>query len=1023
MTEFVLNTYSDVQLLANIFNGQAMLVSNVTAVNNYWLAIALAAFSGLFFAVVSKLNNLDNKVVLNGAWMNFVAGIILVMMFTGLTGRVLIQSERDGTTKAVDNVPVLSFAVPVLMSNLSVDFARTMETAYQPPFAVYTMLGGTSNQSFGEPLRALLSTRTALLRLPQIQSDLREVIGACIDSSYNYAKVNQMVMFAGETAAGGGASTDSVGIMGLSVPTSVGVLLKQAAANTSAYVTGLTPPSAATVALSCPNAVDLVVAEIDAAFGSSIFSSNATRAPGNAADSITKTDYSFDVLSNIYGNVRNFAAATGADAVAASQANAELINMIFNQEIMRDLDCLKEGGSNKTTCLGTASLANAIEQGNIDAAANGSAFLASFGAFADSLFAVIIGLTPVYIIVMIFLGQKLSRMMFAYLQTMLWSVLVYNFGAVLVNSIILYKISAALQALAGGSIINQADGMEAYRILSMQVGASASMLTSLTMLIPTLFSLSQSATMAGVASKSTGQDRYNEKAVAPDLIAPAPILRMHSPAEATPTPGGPAVTKIAGAVEGTNASVQLGRLTREFQEASEQQARVEHYVQDRVEKSNEFAQRASHGTLEDDRLSDEARKALQVAYSESERASQREQDSSGVNYQNRKYKGHDVAIGGSIGFSAGPSGAGPSGGVNLSSNSKRGSDTSTSTDEGTSRQTSAESAYARDQQAINSLTRMKQHSTSTSESTAIDAAIREVKAHAVSDTDVRSLSNSARNTASLANNISALSNNVGDQQIALASHNNPSFNRLMNDSQIRSLGPEFDNAYKQSRQYLDSGNSVHFSGPNAQQAKHNTASIRALSNMAADTNIDPQKRAQAVQILASGLAAVTGTTQLQATTLNKTPEMPTNPYRTTSPTAAFAPMKQVTGNMQNSVPEAKNLNKEVDTFQTKVEANRGKISTSVNDKVKSDNAQANGNFGENRAEMVSDIPGLSEKRNATKNNPQPTPPAKPTPPINQQPGLPQKTGQRPLDPQSGSQTTQRGGKKLDGSTPDPWKTK
>jgi len=839
--------------------------------------------------------------------------------------------------------------------------------------------------------------------------------------------------------------------MGLSVPTSVGVLLKQAAANTSAYVTGMTPASSSTVALSCPNAVDLVVAEIDAAFGSSIFSSNAVRAPGNAADATTKTDYSFDVVTNIYTNVRNFAAATGTDAVAASQANAELINLIFSQEIMRDLDCLKEGGSNKTTCLATASLANTIEQGNIDAAANGSAFLASFGAFADSLFAVIIGLTPVYIIVMIFLGQKLSRMMFAYLQTMLWSVLVYNFGAVLVNSIILYKISAALQALAGGTIINQADGMEAYRILSMQVGASASMLTSLTMLIPTLFSLSQSATMAGVASKSTGQDRYNEKSVAPDLIAPAPILRMHSPAESTPTPGGPAVTKIAGATEGTNASVQLGRLTREFQEASEQQARVEHSVQDRVEKSNEFAQRASHGTFEDDRLTVGAQQALQQSYSEAERTAQREQDSSSVRFGNRNYKGREEGLNAGVGVSGGTGGVGASANAGASISARHGAETSTATDQGTETQTSAERAYNRDQQVLKRLESMRNHSKGTTESTAIDQAIREVKAHSVSDSDVRSLSNSARNTASLANNISALSNNVGDQQIALASHNNPSFNRLMNDSQVRTLGPEFDNAYKQSRQYLDSGNSVHFSGPNAEQAKHNTASIRALSNMAADTNVAPEKRAQAVQILASGLAAVTGTTQLQATTFNDKPTTPENPYRTTSSTDASTPMRQVTGHVPNSVPEAATLDSKAANLETKINKNVDNLSGNVHDKVLQDGSQADKHFGKDRATMVSNLPGLSEARGTTSPTPSTGKPESPTP-INEQPGLPRSprtspptTTQPPQqssatpskaagDPKSSPPPSQPGtpktttgdtpkGKKLGTSSPDPWKNK
>ncbi len=874
MYEFTLNTFSDVGLLASIFNGQAMLVRDAESLNYYWLAIVIAALVGLFFGVAKRLLNHDNSTALRHVGVNFIVGILLVTLYTTMTGRIHIQSERDGSVATVDNVPILSFITPVLMSTLAVDFARKMETAYQAANANYTMLGGTGNQTFGEPLRALLSMRAALLRLPRIQSDLRAIVGSCIDSSYDLSSLNQKITFAGDPATGGGTAADSVAIMDTAFPTSVGVLLKAAAQNTTSFVMDMAPPDASIVALSCPSAVDIVVAEINSALGGQVFSSKGVRAPANAIDKSSSTEYTFDVLSNAYASLRNFSRVTGAAAVGADKANAEMINLIFGQELLRNLDCLKEGGSNKTTCLASAGLANAIEQGNIDAAANSSAFLAGFGAFADALFAVIIGLSPVFVIVMVFLGQNLHKMAYSYLQTMLWSVLVYNFGAVLVNAIIMYRISSGLSALAGGTLINQAAATEAYRLLSMQIGAAASLLTSLTLLVPTLFSLSQSATMAGIAKQPVGQGRFNEKSVAPTLVETSPLHRVNAIADTSLTPAGSAITKTVGAVAGAEAQLRLAEASQQYQRSMESQSALNHRVEGQITKSDEFFETVADGKGTSIGLTKRGSDLISDAWQKARSASKDVANNSDINFSSSNTNQDSTEAH----FSA-HGGLSLKGGINLGADiggrtakSKTSTDTFAANRGSTISERGSESASTSNQ-VIASLEKALQSTTDQTHREEIGHAIRAVKTHSVSDSDVQSLTNTSRETASIGGSIIGQSSTITDNQIVAASSApNSALNRVTDDrAAFAVLSADYQGHYDKSREFIESGHAGTIGGTNAEQAKHNLATIRALADYANNPAADSEKRAAAIGLMSQGLSAVLGTTSIDSASLKAVP--------------------------------------------------------------------------------------------------------------------------------------------------------
>lgn len=791
----------------------------------------------------------------------------------------------------------------------------------------------------------------------------------------------------------------------------------------SAFVPGMTPPSASIALLSCPDAVNIVVAEIDAAFGGAIFASNGTRSPGNAIDAVSKTDYTFDVVSSVYNNLRNFAAVTGTNAIGSNQAMAEMVNLIFNQELMWDLNCMKHGGADKSSCLGNAVLANSIEQGNIDNAANGSAFLATFGAFADSLFAVIIGLTPVYVIVMVFLGRRLVRMMYAYMQTMLWSVLVYNFGAVLVNSIILYKISAALQAIAGGTIINQVDGAEVYRTLSMQVGAAASMLTSLTMLVPTLFTLSQSATMAGVASKSTGQDRFNEKTTAPDIVAPNVVQRISTPlADTSVAPSGQVVTKASGALDNIQSRVEMAKLSNDYQESAERQARIAHNVSDRVEGSNIFADKASRGTFESDGLSAAARQAITKAYNDVERATHNRNNTEGADFSNQHSNSSVAGLSGKFGLSgslgAGKkhgTGGGVNAGVDASLSGSKESRDQTQANAGSSTQDAAEKAYSRDKSVQEALEAQLNHAKGTEERRAIESALQTVKSHSVSDEDVKSLTNATRQTASVGNSLTAMSNALGDTQIAHATAHNPVLGRLMNNkAAFDDLGLGVTTEYNNQRKFMDSGNTAQFMGPGAEQTKHNVAMMRTLSNIISDPKFTPEQKVKATRMLSQGVAAVIGTATPEGVAYQQTPKTPENPWRTTNSKDAYQPPAiPLKGGVPNSVPTVESIRDQAEAAKDKINSEIDQRTQKVDGQITADKAMLDKKFGKDRAKAVSGIGEVTENR--------PTPgkaqPEKPS----AVPSAPPPSDNRQALPKSAPRNPPGTHTKLGGQNTTPWK--
>ena len=99
-----------------------MLVNDAESLNYYWLAIVIAALVGLFFGVAKRLLNPDNRAAMRHVGVNFIVGILLVTLYTTMTGRIQIQSERDGSV--ADAVLIGTDAGRELRARAGTDFFR-----------------------------------------------------------------------------------------------------------------------------------------------------------------------------------------------------------------------------------------------------------------------------------------------------------------------------------------------------------------------------------------------------------------------------------------------------------------------------------------------------------------------------------------------------------------------------------------------------------------------------------------------------------------------------------------------------------------------------------------------------------------------------------------------------------------------------------------------------------------------------------------------------------------------------------
>jgi conjugal transfer mating pair stabilization protein TraG len=515
----------DVVLLNAIFNGVAMIANNVALVWGFAIFAAMLLTTRTTAAAMIETHRHAGGPVLTRGALHMAAPIFLAMVLTSsdLKVTLTIENTTTGVTSSVANVPIIIAAIPVggsAMANAIGPAVTTAMSGVNPSYGDITVSG----HGFIDPMRRLLAARGAIEHLGSSDTELRIVLGRCLsmEAGTDFSKLNNLVMNAGNSGA---TAAQSIAINGAN-PTGVGALLYQAAQNT----TGLVPELAIgnTTILNCSDAAALVAADLSAALASVEFPRVVQGAVNGLDQPLPGADYGIGQFLNEYNAMRNWNSMSGTLAVGAAQANAEMINFLFDEEVSAGLNCAQASESNKTVCEATMIQATELERNNLQAAANEVPMLQYSGAFGNYILALIIGLGPVIVMFMMLFGVEMGKCMKTSMHILVWPLLVTNVGAELVNAMLTMQFSNFMNSISQGGYLSPAAIHSAYKELSLQVGVGSHIMASLPVLMSMIFALGEAAGMASVAAEVNPKGNETGKAEAPSPIESAPLMRATS---------------------------------------------------------------------------------------------------------------------------------------------------------------------------------------------------------------------------------------------------------------------------------------------------------------------------------------------------------------------------------------------------------------------------------------------------------------------------------------------------------------
>ncbi|WP_260434045.1 conjugal transfer protein TraG N-terminal domain-containing protein [Burkholderia stagnalis] len=555
---------ADPTTLRAIFNSVAMVCQNNLFVWGFAVLVAMWRLSASTAAAAMRTPSGQGGVVLGNGALSTMMPFILATLLTNpmAKGTVQIESTVNGSLTQVDNVPLAISAIPAAGSILSMELNDTVGTAFQMASAEYPTISASAN-GFLNPLKLLLSARTATSRLVGVDSEVKTVLAACLgpDSGVNYAKIQSLVMNAGNTGA---TNAQSIAINGIN-PTAIGAVLYQASLNATGKVND--PGLDSVNILSCSDAAYKVADDITNALNSLEFPRVIQGAVNGLDAPRPGADYSFNSIAAQYYAVSRANTLGGVFAGGTGQANAEFMNLLFAEMVQGDLNCLRAAGDTLVQCQATVLQAAEVERNNLQAAASEVPAMRYAGAFGNYLLALIIGLGPVIVMLMMFAGIEAGKSVKTAAHIIAWPMLVNNVGAEIVNGMLSIDMANFLQALRQGGWISQATTLTAYKELSLQIGVGSHIMSSLPVLMSIIFGLGESSAMTTVATTIAPRSKETTDNVAPAPQATRPMFEGGPVGTIRQLGHGAGNLAMTGSVDAVSTSMTFGNMARDASRA------------------------------------------------------------------------------------------------------------------------------------------------------------------------------------------------------------------------------------------------------------------------------------------------------------------------------------------------------------------------------------------------------------------------------------------------------------------------
>ncbi|MEY4566323.1 MAG: hypothetical protein RLY14_1293, partial [Planctomycetota bacterium] len=622
--------------------------------------------------------------------------------------------------------------------------------------------------------------------------------------------------------------------------------------------------------LTCPDAAELVANNISTALDTTEFKRVVQGAVNGMDQPIPNADFSFNRIVEQYSAIRTSTSVSGTLAGGTQQANTEVLNLLFDEIVSSNLNCLRADGPNKTACQAASMQALEIERTNIHRAASEVQMLKYASSFANHMMALIIGLGPVIILFMMFSGVNSAKSIYMAIHVTVWPLLVLNVGAELINGMVYVHVANFLATVTQGGYLAQSGAIEAYKEFSLQVGTASHIMASLPVLMSMIFALGASSASVSVASKMTPNESQSASATTPHAMDAAPILKNSPMASATQGDRWHNI-KESGATQFVNQNSQLGELANTVTRGQSQEtARTQTIAAGQSQTSQILSKSGvndsvSYGvdktTL--DRISNNARATLTNTNSDRSGMSV----SATKSNSNNTVLGGGVALKGNIGTPGAGGGEGGKGGIGFGGFSFGGSvrgDTATQANDSLSSAVDAQkSEEVNKSKAVeaaigNELTTARKEGASHSKVKALEKMLSTQQQYTKSLTETESERENSSNTDSAANKLVGYSQNITGENLAHHAVANSAFRRFqMQQGRDFENNPAVKAKIEQAEALLKSSatDQVHSQSPLARAATVRTHAAVAAYN---DNSLAPDVRKQALQYLTGQGLAMNG---------------------------------------------------------------------------------------------------------------------------------------------------------------------
>lgn len=658
---------ADTQLLNGVLNGVAMVCQQVGFIWGFAVMVSMyrllaTATQGTVAAVGS-----GGGAVLASGFFGALVPLILAMLLTSpqAQSKVTVESSANGQTTVVDHVPFAIGVIPSVASVISKELGALVETAFQSVGTDYASISASGN-GFINPLKVLLTSRTAMLQLGSIGSEVRTIMNSCLatDSGADYANINAMVLNAGNTGAktNGSQTIDIAGTPG----TAIGALLWQASQNTVGLVPDIIIDSQ-TIS-SCNSAANKVAQDITNALNSAEFPRVVQGSVNGMDQPLSTTDFSFNRFTQNYTAVRTADRTLASLVQGTTQANAEALNLLFSEMVSNSLQCLSSDFSTRTACQAALIQSNEVERNNIQAAAAEVPMLKYAGSFAYYLLALVIGLGPVIVLFMMFSGVSAGKNLMIIAHITVWPLLCMNVGAELINGMIYMSVAKFLASLAQGGYLSQAVTFQAYKEFSLQIGTASHLMASLPVIMSTIFAFGAAKTMASVQASLPPKSQETAEASTPKVLSSGPMVQQSSMYRAEQGLGF-ATGGFTGSMESVASSGQFAAFNTKSANTVSSALQRQHVLSEGESDVAAWKAASSSGVYKGHRIDKSLQEGLRTVFSDDKSGSEGYRSGSSVagssSNANTAGSSSRTAVSGGLSLGFGGKGSGPSAHIGL----------------------------------------------------------------------------------------------------------------------------------------------------------------------------------------------------------------------------------------------------------------------------------------------------------------------------------------------------------------------